>query len=348
MSGRGDSWIQYSRSILMGDPAFFSIKKGANPHTRNRLGFRKKVDHKKAFLQWHTMAQTLMRYGVQIFVIPPHPELPGLVFPANAGFVPSVEKPFPLSRKEFVLANPGSARTAEKEIYREYIQNLGLKVSTITTQFEGEADLIPWGSDRFLFNYGKIRKQRFIPRIGIPPWKRVYGFRSDKKAVEELSRRVSPDRVLSLELAQEDFYHGDTVFCSFGPKREYLLAYQAGLKEEAHQILSKEKNVIWISDEDAREFAANSFQVIHQGKCVLFMPHGVSPELREQIEKRGVETVPVDVSEFLLKGGGSVKCLLGDLGVWMDDQNADDTAKKFRDHHLYRHYFANRPCAHRF
>jgi N-dimethylarginine dimethylaminohydrolase len=32
------------------------------------------------------------------------------------------------------------------------------------------------------------------------------------------------------------------------------------------------------------------------------------------VRERGVEPVVVDVSEFLKKGGGSVKCMIGDLG----------------------------------
>jgi hypothetical protein len=32
------------------------------------------------------------------------------------------------------------------------------------------------------------------------------------------------------------------------------------------------------------------------------------------VRERGVDPVVVDVSEFLKKGGGSVKCMIGDLG----------------------------------
>ena len=34
--------------------------------------------------------------------------------------------------------------------------------------------------------------------------------------------------------------------------------------------------------------------------------------------RRGVTPISVDVSEFLKKGGGSVKCMIGDLGVISD------------------------------
>jgi N-dimethylarginine dimethylaminohydrolase len=40
----------------------------------------------------------------------------------------------------------------------------------------------------------------------------------------------------------------------------------------------------------------------------------VSERLLDEVKERGVTPVVVDVSEFLKKGGGSVKCMIGDLG----------------------------------
>jgi len=36
------------RTVLMGDPTYFSVLGGANPHTRNALGIRKSVDADRA------------------------------------------------------------------------------------------------------------------------------------------------------------------------------------------------------------------------------------------------------------------------------------------------------------
>jgi hypothetical protein len=44
------------------------------------------------------------------------------------------------------------------------------------------------------------------------------------------------------------------------------------------------------------------------------MPAGVSETLQSQVRERGVEPVVIDVSEFLRKGGGAVKCMIADLG----------------------------------
>ena len=50
------------------------------------------------------------------------------------------------------------------------------------------------------------------------------------------------------------------------------------------------------------------------GESLLAMPAGISERLRAQIRERGTRPITVDVSEFLKKGGGSVKCMIGDLG----------------------------------
>jgi N-dimethylarginine dimethylaminohydrolase len=48
------------------------------------------------------------------------------------------------------------------------------------------------------------------------------------------------------------------------------------------------------------------------------MPAGVSERLLAQVRERGATPLTVDVSEFLKKGGGSVKCMIGDLGPVLD------------------------------
>jgi len=71
--------------------------------------------------------------------------------------------------------------------------------------------------DVHLLTHGSLEKQRFVPTLAFPPWKRVYGFRTDVRAEPLLAVRVAPRRVVPLELALEAHYHGDTVLCAFGP-----------------------------------------------------------------------------------------------------------------------------------
>ena len=61
----------------MGDPAHFSVRGGANPHTRNLLGLRKRVHADRAVTQWHTLARTLTGLGVRVFGSGRKPALAG-------------------------------------------------------------------------------------------------------------------------------------------------------------------------------------------------------------------------------------------------------------------------------
>src|SRR5262249_53343373 len=137
--------------------------------------------------------------------------------------------------------------------------------------------------------------------------------------------------VLDLELCLEAHYHGDTVLCSFGADREFMLAYMPGLTFRSRDILRPAfgSRLIELSEHDAALYAANSFQIDQGGKLYLFMPDGISSQLTKEIQARSVEPVLVNVSEFLAKGGGSVKCMILDLGP-RDQQPADSAAAAFR------------------
>jgi len=326
----------------MGDPLYFSVKGGANPHTRNLLGLKKTVDADRARAQWHAMAKALIDHGVEVLIVEPHERLPGLVYPANAGFLFPPDG-VPADRKTFYLANLLPTRAPEREVYRIFIQSIGFVTRDVQARFEGEADFIP-ASDYLLFTHGRIERQRFVPRFGLPPWKRVYGFRSDMHALAELSAIASGRTILSLELCLEAHYHGDTVLCSFGRQREFLLAYLQGLAPASRENLQKAfgASLIPLSDADAGLYAANSFQVDRNGELFFFMPRGVSEALCRQIRERGVEPVLIDVSEFLAKGGGSIKCMILDLGPSRELPSSLGAAS-FRADRSYQNLFQKSP-----
>lgn len=294
-------------SVLMGDPAHFHISGGANPFTRDWWGRKKRVDVDRAIGQWRNLKDLLAGFGVKVRVIPPDPKNPGLVYPANAGVL--------LGRK-FILSNLLPARAGERPVYDLFLRSLGIETVSIKSRFEGEADFFPVG-ERYLFTYGGIVPQRFVPQLGFPPWRRVYGFRSERRAKEEIQGFLPPKtEIIDFELIEESHYHGDTVFCSFGPYREFLIAYLEGLAPESRErcrAIFKDRLLI-LSQRDAYYYAANSFQVRTPEGLKLVVPEGVSGEFLKKVRERGVEPVTIDVSEFLKKGGGAVKCMIGDLG----------------------------------
>ena len=106
------------RTILMGDPAHFSVKGGANPHTRTRWGTRRSVDRALAQQQWARLRDLLRDLGVRVLVVPPDPAQPGLVYPANAGFLTNLDGEQPHAQKRFYLANLLPTRAGEKQLDR--------------------------------------------------------------------------------------------------------------------------------------------------------------------------------------------------------------------------------------
>ena len=109
---------------------------------------------------------------------------------------------------------------------------------TIEARFEGEADLFLAGAV-YIFTHGAIEKQRFVPRLGIPPWKRVYGFRSDPGCLRQIEAIHPFDRkICRVRLTDESYYHGDTCLCSFGDARRLLLGYLKVVEPESARMLA--------------------------------------------------------------------------------------------------------------
>ena len=304
----------------MGDPTHFSVKGGANPHTRTRWGTKRHVDKARAIEQWRGLKARLEELGLRVLVVPPVAEWPGSVYPANAGIMLDVDTPRPAAEKHFLLANLLPTRAGEKAHYARVLAEAGIHTEELDPplRFEGEADLFP-AAGRMLFTHGRLERQRFVPALAIPPWKRVYGFRTDAKVGELLAPRLAPREVVRIELVLEAHYHGDTALAAFGPKREHLLAYREAIApaDWPHLVEAFGDALIELSREDAERYAANSFTYTPSGQrreSYLVLPEGVSERLQAQVAERGVTPLTVDVSEFLKKGGGSVKCMIGDLG----------------------------------
>jgi len=313
----------WHRTVLMGDPSHFSVKGGANPHTRTWLGTRRSVDRARAIKQWHRLRDTLRDHGLRVVVVPADPGQPGLVYPANAGFLLPLDAEKPHFEKLFHLSNLIATRAGERTHYDRLVRATGFRTAAVPEhlRFEGEADFFPAGAVHLL-THGQLEDQRFVAQLAFPPWKRVYGFRTDARVLPFLAALIAPRPVLRVELVLEAHYHGDTALCAFGPQREHLLAWRPAIAAESWERLREVfgERLIEISDEDAARYAANAFTYTPSGQSsatresFLFLPGGVSDRLQGQVRERGTTPVTIDVSEFLKKGGGSVKCMIGDLG----------------------------------
>ena len=116
------------RWVLMGDPTHFSVKGGANPHTRTRWGTRRTRRQRSARSRSGTACATLLEeLGVRVLVVPPVAEWPGTVYPANAGFLFDVDTPSSrAAQKRFVLANLLPTRAGEQAHYARVLAARGI------------------------------------------------------------------------------------------------------------------------------------------------------------------------------------------------------------------------------
>jgi hypothetical protein len=123
--------VTAQRWVLMGDPTHFSVKGGANPHTRTRWGTRRTVDKVRAIAQWHGLRVQLEELGIRVLVVPPVAEWPGTVYPANAGLMLDVDVPMPAADKRFVLSNLLPTRAGEPAHYARVLAEAGIPTETI-------------------------------------------------------------------------------------------------------------------------------------------------------------------------------------------------------------------------
>jgi N-dimethylarginine dimethylaminohydrolase len=238
--------------------------------------------HATAVRQWAGLHHTLLSNGAVIEVIEPKPELPDLVFTANAAVV--------LDRKAMPARFRHRERQAEQPVFTagfRALQARGLIDDILEmpdgVALEGAGDCI-WDRRRGLFWLG-------------------CGFRSDSRASEVIEEQFGQP-CLPLRLSDPRFYHLDTAFCplSCGSVLYYPGAFTAAALDTIHQHVAPGQRIP-LGDADAARFAANAVcfdRVVVLSSC--------SDDLRRELETRGYTVAETPLHAFQ-QSGGSACCL---------------------------------------
>ncbi len=140
--------------------------------------------------------------------------------------------------------------------------------------------------------------------LGFPDhWFGGYRQRSDIGAFPLLSERFHRE-IIPLELVDGRFYHLDTCFCplSGGELLYFPAAFDAyGQTAIAERVPDRLRFAV--REEEAVKFACNAVCV---GKYVVLPTE--CPVTERWLRRRGYETHPVQLDEFM-KSGGAAKCL---------------------------------------
>jgi N-dimethylarginine dimethylaminohydrolase len=256
-------------------PEFFGVLYEINPWMHTEV----QVDLERARAQWEGLVATLRSAGADVEVMEPHPQLPDLVFTANAGIV---------NGSEFV---PSRFRHPQRQGETPYdvawFADRGYRIDMLPEDVchEGAGDALPFGG-------GLISG---------------YRFRSDAASHADLSR-LTGAAVRSVELVDARLYHLDLTFCPLDSRRAIVapLGWDTYGRRVVEAVVAEP---LVLDDDEALAFVANSVVV---GSRVV-MP-SCPPRVGRQLEAWGFDVAVSPVDEFL-KAGGGCRCLTLALDV---------------------------------
>jgi N-dimethylarginine dimethylaminohydrolase len=259
--------------ILMCPPDYFSVDYVINPWM---AGNEDSLNLDRAKQQWQQLRDTLADYA-EIVEIEPHPDLPDMVFTANAGVV--------YGNKAIASHFIPDERRPEEPIFKKWFRDHGFELFELDEKigFEGAGDCL-------------------LDRRG--PWLWTgYGFRTEIEAHPEIQKFFDVELV-SIRLTDARFYHIDTCFC---PLTEGFLMYHPPAFDYESRLaiesrIPPHKRII-VDTTDAGYFACNAINIDDQ----VFL-HRASDPLKARLMLAGFKVHEVQLTEFL-KAGGSAKCL---------------------------------------
>lgn len=260
------------QTFLMCKPSYFEVSYVINPWMAGNLG---KVDKALAAKQWQQL-HDLITARAHIQLIAPQRGLPDMVFTANAGLVTR-------DHRVIVATFLHRERQGETPYFRNYFLQHGYHDLPLSSSIvlEGAGDALFDAAGRLWLGAG---------------------IRSTHTAGDEVARALGI-AVHSLTLVDPRWYHLDTAFCplSNGEVLAYRAAFDASSIAKIEHVFGD--RVLWVSDEDAADFACNAVNI---GWDVIL--YRASPDLKTALARWGYNVIEVDVSEFM-KSGGSCKCL---------------------------------------
>ena len=264
---------EFRNKILMCPPDYFSVEYAINPWMS---GLTEPPDRNKAYMQWESLKNTIAKFA-DIEVIEPQPNLPDMVFTANAGVVSE--------NKAIASHFVPHERRPEEPYFKSWFKNNGYQLLDLDEKigFEGGGDC--------LFDRGG-------------PWLWTgYGFRTEIESHTEIAKFFEVE-VVPIRLVDERFYHIDTCFC---PLTGGLVMYHPPAFDYDSRIaietrIPANKRII-VDTKDAGNFACNAVNI--DDKIIV---NKASDNLKSKLNQLGFEVIEIDLSEFI-KAGGSAKCL---------------------------------------
>jgi N-dimethylarginine dimethylaminohydrolase len=262
--------VAAQRHYLMCRPDHFAVTYAINPWMDPEAG----ADRQRAIEQWETLRAAYLSLGHQVSLIDPVEGLPDMVFAANGALV--------VDGRVYAARFTHPERHAEGPAYAEWFRRQGFtEVHEPEHTNEGEGDFLA------------------VDRVILAGT----GFRTHPSAHQEAQEFLGHP-VVSLHLVDPRFYHLDTALFPLGPDNVayYPGAFSAGSRAVLECLYPE---AVLASEADAAVLGLNA---VCDGRNIVINLEATT--LIQQLEDRGYNVVPVDLSELRKAGGGPKCCTL--------------------------------------
>ena len=258
------------RRYLMCRPTYFRVAYAINPWMHPDLP----VDVDRAVVQWEALRRAHLDLGHHVDLVEPSPELPDMVFAANAATV--------VDGVGYGARFRHPERAPEAAAYRAWFRAAGLPPLHVPRFVnEGEGDLLVAGE---------------VVLGGS-------GFRTDPRAHAEAASVLGRE-VVPLRLVDPRFYHLDTALAVLDDAT--IAWWPEAFAPESQAVLNaRYPDAVLATAADAAVLGLNA---VSDGRHVV-LP-AAATDLAAALTARGFVPVPVDVSELLKAGGGPKCCTL--------------------------------------
>ncbi|MBT0963496.1 dimethylarginine dimethylaminohydrolase family protein [Denitromonas iodatirespirans] len=269
-----------SAHILLVAPMHYEVRYTINPWMQPERWLQDAAGlHGQARRSFDALAAALRAAGCRLTVIEGAPGLPDMVFPANAGVV--------LDGRLLLARFRHAERRGEEVPFArafEQLREAGIlhEVATLPDGVfqEGAGDCL-WDATRGHFWAG-------------------WGPRSSRSAVDAVADYFG-QTVVPLELVTERSYHLDVCFCPLAGGE--ILYYPPALSAASLDSLRQRVPAEWrieATEDDLAHFSVNAVSV---GREVVMSR--TTDRLRGVLTERGYRVREVDLSPFMLSGGGA-------------------------------------------
>ncbi|MCL9776940.1 arginine deiminase-related protein [Vibrio methylphosphonaticus] len=302
--------VQNANCVVMVPPKEF----GFNAETAKDNEFQQPVTmdsvavRSAAMSEFNTMVASLRKVGVQVveFDYPKSDqETPDAVFPNN-WFSTTQDGAF----YTFPMACHNRQHEVRPEALMKSLRAAG-RVVIATDSLESYAK-----QDAYLESTGVMVKDHVNRTIYA-----ALSQRCEREALEDYAKRIGYHRVVSFQTALPSglpIYHTN-VMMAIGEDFAVICADLIPEYERRFVIksLAKSKQVITISEQQMNHFCGNILQLetVNGDKIIamsLSAYHAFTPSQRQQLGTHG-KLLPFDVSTIETIGGGSVRCMLGEV-----------------------------------